>query len=413
MAKIQPFHPYRYTSKAGDLNHLVTQPYDKISPAMQQRYLAASPYNLVRVILGERFATDSESDNVYTRAAAYLESWIAEGVLAREAEPAIFAYTQEFTVPGTEERLVRRGFIAIGAVEDYSAGVVFRHEHTLAGPKKDRMEVLKHTRAHFGQVFMLYPDPAGEIDAMLAPFEQSAPGAVVTDEHGTIHRVWRIADPPAVAAIAKAMADKKLLIADGHHRYETALAYRNANPRSEDARWVMMTLVNMHSKGLKILATHRVLQNVPGFDVKTLAGKAGSRFRVSQLDSLAALERKWAEPHEGLARIGVAAPAGLWLFEAERGNRLVLDLLHEDIFGALLGITPEAVRDESYLRYVRGAGAAMEEVSSGRAQAAFLVEPVGMDETARISFGGGVMPQKSTDFYPKLLSGLTIYRLEK
>ncbi len=413
MAKIQPFQPYRYTAKAGDLNHLVTQPYDKISPEMQRSYLAASPYNLVRVILGERFEADSETDNVYTRAAAYLESWIAEGALVKDGEPAIFVYSQEFTVPDSGERLVRRGFIALGAVEDYSAGVVHRHEHTLAGPKKDRMEVLKHTQAHFGQIFMLYPDLSGEIDAMLASFEQNEPDAVVTDEHGTIHRVWKVADPAAIAAVQNAMADKKLLIADGHHRYETALAYRNANPELEDARWVMMTLVNMHSDGLKILATHRVLRNAPGFDAAALVEKAKSQFRVSPLESLDALKQAWAEPHGGVARIGVAVPGGFWLLETERGGKLDLNLLHEDILDGLMGITAEAVRNESYLRYVRGADAAVEEVTSGRGQAAFLVEPVSVEETARISFGGGVMPQKSTDFYPKLLSGLTIYRLEE
>ncbi|MCC7499483.1 MAG: DUF1015 domain-containing protein [Bryobacterales bacterium] len=413
MANIQPFQPYRYRAKAGDLNRLVTQPYDKISPEMQRNYLAASPYNLVRVILGERYDTDSDTANVYTRAAQFLESWIAEGVLIKESEPAIFIYSQDFTVPGSSEQLVRRGFIALGAVEDYAAGVVHRHEHTLAGPKIDRMEVLKHTRAHFGQIFMLYPDPAGQIEALLAPFEQNEPDAVVTDEHGTVHRLWKVADPATVAAVQKAMADKKLLIADGHHRYETALAYRNANPESASARWVMMTLVNMNSAGLRILATHRVLRNVPRFDAAAFLDQARGRFRVAQLESLDALKNKWAEPHEGTARIGLAAPDGLWLLEAGRHGRLDLNLLHDDILGAIMGITAEAVRNESYLYYVRGAEKALEEVAAGRGQAAFLVEPVPVEEVARISFGGGVMPQKSTDFYPKLLSGLTIYRLEE
>ena len=149
------------------LADVVTQPYDKISPAMRSRYLALSPYNLVRVILGERTPADSDSDNVYTRAAAHLDYWMASGVLARDAEPGIFPYFQEFTVPDTGERLVRKGFIALGAVEEYAAGVVHRHEQTLSGPKKDRLELLRHTHAHFGQLFMLYPDRAGAIDALL------------------------------------------------------------------------------------------------------------------------------------------------------------------------------------------------------------------------------------------------------
>ena len=159
LATIQPFEPYRYSPKAGDPANLVTQPYDKISPEMQTRYLAASPYNLVRVLLGEKRPTDTDSDNVYTRAAAYLDNWIRDGILARDPAPGIYTYFQEFAVPDSGERLTRKGFIALGKIEDYSANIVFRHEQTLTGPKKDRLDLLRHTRAHFGQIFMLYPDP--------------------------------------------------------------------------------------------------------------------------------------------------------------------------------------------------------------------------------------------------------------
>src|SRR5262249_52395459 len=154
-ARIYPFQPYRYGRDSGPLQNLVTQPYDKISPAMQSRYLAASPYNLVRVILGERSPSDTEQNKVYTRAAGHLKDWVSAGVLRQEAEPAVYAYFQEFTVPDTGEKLERKGFIGLGAVEDYSAGVVHRHEQTLSGPKKDRLELPRHTRAHFGQIFML------------------------------------------------------------------------------------------------------------------------------------------------------------------------------------------------------------------------------------------------------------------
>src|ERR1017187_2614072 len=187
MAKIFPFQPYRYSGTAGPLEALVTQPYDKITPQMRTRYLALSPYNLVRMILGERFDADSAQDNVYTRAAAHLDDWIARGVLVKEAEPALFAYFQEFTVPDTGERLVRKGFIGLGAVEDYAAGVVHRHEQTLSGPKKDRMELLRHTHAYFGQIFMLYPDQAGAIDALLDEAARGAALIEVTDEYGAVH----------------------------------------------------------------------------------------------------------------------------------------------------------------------------------------------------------------------------------
>ena len=412
MAKIFPFQPYRYSGSAGPLEALVTQPYDKITPEMRVRYLALSPDNLVRVILGERLASDSAAENVYTRAAAYLEDWIARGILVKEEEPALFAYFQEFSVPDTGERLVRKGFIGLGAVEDYSEGVVYRHEQTLSGPKKDRLELLRHTRAHAGQLFMLYAEPEGEIDRILDEASAGVPAATVTDEYQAVHRLWKIAEPERIAAIEKAMAAKKLLIADGHHRYETALAFRNENPGLEDARRVMMTFVNMCSPGLKILATHRLVKGLANFDAQALIGAAGLR----AVGDLAALSALWVEPHAGKVRIGVAL-AGLeplYVYEAERAaGELDVPVLHQRLLGGALGIDEEAVREERNTRYMRGAGPAIAEVRRGAAQAAFLLEPTPIDEMARIAFAGGVMPQKSTDFYPKLLSGLTIYKLER
>jgi uncharacterized protein (DUF1015 family) len=410
LARIFPFQPLRYTSKAGVPQNLLTQPYDKISPSMQAHYLAASPYNLVRIILGERRPDDTESDNVYTRAARYLNDWISQAILARDPEPGIFPYFQEFTVPDTGERLVRKGFIALGAVEDYSANVVHRHEHTLAGPKKDRLELLRHTHAHYGQIFMLYPDPAGEIDVLLDQASQTAPLAEVTDEYGAIHRMWKIADS---AAVAQLMADKKLLIADGHHRYETALAFRNENPVLPGADRVMMTFVNMHSPGLQILATHRLVSGIPvkGFPDDFLRN-ASSGFQVTEIDSPARLKQAWQE-NGGRTVIGAAIGSRLFLLE-DRESRGALDVrvLHEHLLGKLLGIGEEAVRNEQHLRYIRGLDAAVEEARKGAAQIAFLLKPTSIQQVADTSFNGGVMPQKSTDFYPKLLSGLTIYKLD-
>jgi len=409
MAQIYPFQPFRYTEQAGPLGNLVTQPYDKISPAMQSRYLSLSPHNLVRVILGERRAGDSDSDNVYTRAARYLDDWIASGVLARDRQAGIFPYFQEFTVPDTGERLVRKGFIALGAVEDYSAGVVHRHEQTLSGPKKDRLELLRRTHAHCGQLFMLYPDPHGAIDALLDEAAARAPIAEVTDEYGAVHRVWRMDD---AARVGQLMADKKLLIADGHHRYETALAFRGENPGLPGADRVMMTFVNMHSPGLKILATHRL---VSGLDAEGLADRflraAAAGFQVEEIGSLDGLKRAWDEG-EGRTTIGAAIGNRLFLLE-DRHARGELDVrvLHQRVLAQALGIGEEAVRDEQHLRYIRGLDAAVQEVRQGAAQIAFLLKPVSVEQVAATSFAGGVMPQKSTDFYPKLLSGIAIYRL--
>src|SRR6266446_843138 len=286
MAKIFPFTAYRYTPIAGPLVSLVTQPYDKISPGMRQTYLAQSPYNLVRIILGEPAESDTAGDNVYTRAAQLLKDWIEGGILARDKEPSLFAYFQEFRVPDTGQYLVRKGFMGLGQLEDYSARVVYRHEQTLSGPKKDRLELLRHTRAHFEQLFMLYPEPDGEIDRILDEVAQSEPTCQVEDEYGAGHRLWRISDRFVIARIQELMADKKLIIADGHHRYETALAFRDENPGSADASKVVMTFVNMHSPGLKILATHRLISDLENFNEAGFLRRAESAFRVQRIASL-------------------------------------------------------------------------------------------------------------------------------
>ena len=378
----------------------------------QAAYLAASPYNLVRVILGERHSSDTASDNVYTRAAKYLDDWIRDGILARDPSPGLYAYFQEFQVPDTGERAVRQGFIGIGKVEDYSANIVHRHEQTLSGPKKDRLELLRHTRAHFGQIFMLYPDPEGAVDKLLEEAAQGAPLLDVLDDYLARHRVWAITDPERIARIQELMAPKKLLIADGHHRYETALAYRNENPGDSAAEYVMMTFVNMHSPGLKILATHRVLRDLDSFDDdSTFFAKSWDTWSSTRCESIDALKRALSVHKPETVRIGIATPEGVALLErARQPGELDVPVLHREILGQWLGISEEAVRDEKHIHYVRGIDAAAAELQHG-AQLAFLLEPTPIKDMARIAFAGGVMPQKSTDFYPKLLSGVTIYKL--
>jgi len=407
LARIFPFQPYRYSAKAGPAENLVTQPYDKISPAMQARYLSLSPYNLVRIILGERKPSDTERDNPYTRAAALLKDWIGSGVLEHESEFSVYAYFQKFTAPDSGQTLERKGFIGLGAVEDYAAEVVHRHEQTLSGPKKDRMELLRHTCAHFGQIFMLYPDPELVIDRILDKTATATPLLTVEDEDGVTHRLWKISEPAVIARMQALMADKKLLIADGHHRYETALAFRNENRGMKDAEKVMMTFVNMHSPGLEILATHRVLGGMSAALV--------DKIPVRRLASIDELKQVFATPALDQVRIGLALGSGeVSLYQRDRKpGELDVKVLHEELLGAALGISEEEVREQKHIEYVRGLDAAYAKVREDAAKIAFLVEPVTIGQVADVAFSGGVMPQKSTDFYPKLLSGLTIYKLEQ
>src|SRR5688572_27762503 len=414
MATVQSFRPYRYAPSVGPLSNLVTQPYDKISPAMRTRYLSLCPYNLVRIILGERFDSDDDAANVYTRAADYLRDWISQGVLRQDAEPAFYPYFQEFTDPDSGERLTRKGFIGLGSLEEYSAGIVHRHEQTLSGPKKDRSELLRSTRAHFGQIFMLYPDPQNAVDQILDEAVTQTPLGEVTDEYGALHRLWKLSDPTLLSRIQQLMADKKLVIADGHHRYETALAYSKEN-RSPAAQRVMMTFVNMHSPGLRILATHRLVSGLANFDARRLLEQLADAGKVETLPDAERFKTRFAVARPEAITIGVAITGerAIHLLEAPRAKgELDVPFLHSRILEGMLGVGAEAVRDEKYLQYVRGIDAALDAADKGQAQVAFLLRPTTVEQVADVSFSGGVMPQKSTDFFPKLLSGLTVYKLD-
>src|SRR6266705_638101 len=262
MARIYPFAALRYNSERVELSQVVTQPYDKITPEMQERYYRNSPCNLVRIILGKSEAGDGGGNNVYSRAAAFYEQWRRDRILMQDTAPGLYLYCQTFRPPSDGREYERRGFIALGKLGDYDRGVVFRHEQTLSQPKADRLNLLRATRAHFEQLFMLYSDPLGEIEGLLSP--NGSPQIDLRDEYGVLNQVWTIRDAEVIEAIRRKMGDKKLIIADGHHRYETALNYRDecragaaTTGSNENAPFerVMMTFVKMESEGVVILPT--------------------------------------------------------------------------------------------------------------------------------------------------------------
>jgi uncharacterized protein (DUF1015 family) len=431
MATISPFRALRYAPERVAASRVVTQPYDKISPEMQERYYEASPYNLVRIILGKRLPGDGEGENVYTRAAASFQNWRQTGILCPDREPSLYTYSQTFTVPGTSTRAERRGFIGLGQLEEYSAGVVFRHEQTLAKPKADRLDLLRATRAHFGQIFMLYSG-SGAADTLLE--SPNAPNIEVTDEYSVLHRVWRVSDPTVIRQVQEHMQFQKLIIADGHHRYETALAYRNerrtaaASPAAAPYDSVMMTFVDMNRPGLVILPTHRIVFGLPSFSATQFQMDARRFFNVEEVDAGVDAARATSilqeAGHAGTALLAVTADrAFLMHTPKERGSALftgfslrqqALDVvqLHKCVLEGVLKISEEAVRNQQNVSYYREAADGLALVRSGQAQMALLMNPVRMEQVRDIAFAGEVLPQKSTDFYPKLLSGLTIYALE-
>ena len=457
MAEIYPFRALRYDGNQVASSDVVTQPYDKISPAMQDRYYAASPYNLVRIILGRPTAGDDDVHNVYTRAAQCLRDWQKEGVLRQDAKPCIYYYTQRFSVPasavgahGSPVEFERRGFIAAGRIHDYSDGVVFRHEQTLAKPKSDRLNLLRATQAHFGQIFMLYSDPHDEVGMLLensllevspGGTRQSAaddalsvePDVCVTDDYGVLHRIWCISDPRVVEAVQKKMADRKLIIADGHHRYETSLNYRNerraaaGGSGSRDAAYekVMMTLVNMDSRGLVILPTHRVVHSLANFDREQFIERARKYFEVVPLGGTCEekMARLYEAGHHGTTLLAASGDE-CFLMHVRPGatdellkgvpalqRQLDVVVLHKVVLEHVLGLSEESIRNQENISYHREAEDTLKRVRDG-ANIAFLMNPIKMEQLREITFAGGVLPQKSTDFYPKMLSGLTIYSVE-
>lgn len=414
MAKIFPFRSLRYAPGKVPIEKVVTQPYDKISKEMQERYYALHPNNIIRIILGKATPEDTPSNSVYTRAAAYLKEWRSSGVLEQLPVPALFVYFQRFTVPGTAEVRIRKGFVGLGQLEDYANKIVFPHERTLTGPKKDRLELLRHTRTQFEQIFMLYEDPNQRIDRRLEETSRQKPDIQIRDEYGAEHTVWTVTDSQTVAFIQQEMAGKKLVIADGHHRYETALAYREEMRGEKGSDRIPMTFFNMNSPDLTILPTHRVLSNVPGFDSKLLLERSAEFFDVVNSQSGGGVTiGVFVDGRESFLRLKPSLNLGMLMPDLSNNQRtLDVVILHRLIIEKCLGITEDAVKKESYITYVRERAAAIDTVRQGKAQIAFLLNPTRLDQMRDIAYEGNVMPQKSTDFYPKVLSGLTMYTLD-
>ncbi len=405
--RIQPFHGYRYARVGRDVTDVVAPPYDQIGPETQERLYRMNPWNVVRVTYPK------EEPDKYHRARATLDRLIEEGVWQREDRPAIYPYHQTYTVAG--ETVTRMGFVALGEVTPYADGVVLPHERTHAGPKKDRLELLEATGADMGLLFMLVGDPAGDVLHATAP--AGDPIAEARDLKGEVHRLWKITDAATVTRVQALMASRMVIIADGHHRYETAVEYAKHRP---NARHKMMAFCTLEAPGLTILPNHRLVHGVREFDADRFLHAARRWFDVAPLADPAAFR----PTNRTLGVVTPARAAALTLRDAAvdaipwpagtspAWRSLAVSILHEGLLKPWLDITDEKLDAKTHVDYTAEQADAIAEGRSGRCQAAFLIAATTPDELQTVVRGGELMPQKSTHFYPKLLDGLVFHRLE-
>jgi len=435
MAKIASFRGYRFNKgEVGDLNKVVTQPYDKIDDELRDEYYQRHEYNVVRIIRGITREMDTPNDNQYTRAAKFWDEWIEERLLIREPGPAIYPYFHEYTIDG--ETRVRKGLISLVDLDDEKS-IVRAHEKTLAGPKADRLKLMKATEANDGQIFMLYDDPESRINNLIDEgLIGTSPIMEVRDDFDAIHRLYRITSPGLIRDMAEVFDDLELFIADGHHRFETAVNYmdyckgRNWRPTGvETFTHRMMTLINLHDPGLTVLPTHRVVHSLEGFDPAAFIAKAATDFEVTEHSERASLYAALDEAYgSGTTTFGFGA-AGMdgyrllilkdpslldRIVEGEHPEvwrRLDVTVLHTALLDRLLGITAEKLEAHSNIHYIRGRDESLDMAGKDNNQAAFIVNPTRVDQVRDVALAGERMPSKSTDFFPKLLTGMVMMKM--
>ncbi|MBI5197798.1 MAG: DUF1015 domain-containing protein [Nitrospirae bacterium] len=444
MAKIFPFKGILYNpAKIQDLGTVMTPPYDIISPEAQERFYKRHPHSMIRLDFGKETPQDHPQDNRYTRAAQSFRQWLSEGVLLQDTEPGYYFYRIQYRLPQGEEKVVR-GFIALTELEEFGSGSVIPHEYTLSGPKTDRLNLIRACEANFSLIFSMIP--TGE--APVIPFLEEAvqgktPRIDVRDDDGVRHTLWSVTRPVLISKMQKAVEGRSIYIADGHHRYETSVNYRNERRAQggtftgqESYNRVMMFFTETTDQGLTILPTHRLIFNIPDDQLRYFDAHLGDYFDQVPYPFTAGNEQSVREkmlkdltekgknrPVFGLCRKN-RSEYGLLIFKdpalldregptgySQAWKHLDVSVLQTYVLEKLLGLKMEAMKKQENLSYVRGEAETIQKIREGKYQMAFLLNPTRMDEIIQVAGAGDRMPQKSTYFYPKLLTGLVIYKL--
>jgi len=430
MAFVYPFKGYRYNRDiVADINRVVVQPYDKITSEMQDEYYRRSPYNAVRITLNREKIENPDTE--YAEAGNTLNEWIDRKVLLQDASPAIYAYYQVYIHEGCKK--LKKGFIALLDLKGSEAGII-PHERTLQAPKQDRLRLLQSTENNEDSIFMLYSDEGLTVNRIMdETVADRTPDLEALDDYGVVHRLWAISESEKLKKIQDVMQPQNLFIADGHHRYETSV---NFMKECEQSNWFpagtdsfdkrMVTCFNI-ADGVTILPTHRLIRDLPHFEVQSFLDHIRSHFEIQEVPSLedlfSAMKQQYSKNVFGFYPENTKTFYLLRLREDARNDnrfqnyieeyrRLDVSILHILILEQHLGIDENKLVSQSHVDYVRNAGNCIKAVDSGKYQAAFFLNPTTAEQMQSLALKGERMPQKSTDFYPKLLTGLVFMKMK-
>ena len=446
MAKIIPFKGILYNKeKIRDIKDVVAPPYDVISPAEQEELYKRHENNVVRLILGKESNSDTPDNNRYTKARDSFDSWQRDSILIKDAFPSIYVYSQEYHLGETEgfEKKRRLGLIALSKLEDFGEGKIHPHENTLAKPKEDRLKLMQHCNANFSSIFGLFSDPSKRIDSVLKDYMRHSPLYDLVDDAGMRHTLWAIRDNRAIQIITSVMSDKQIFIADGHHRYETAINYRNEMrgklpdfSGEELYNYVMMYFTNTNSEGLSILPIHRLVSNLSNFDKKKIVEKAGEFFNIEKLSFnesdektvkqklFSDIKERGEKEHIFGMYLGNDEYLLLTLKDEDVLDRLITNsrhpswkkldvtILHTLLIEKVLRISEKNLAEQKNITYTISGDEAIKDVKAGKYQIALFLNPTKIEDVKDVAAAGEKMPQKSTFFYPKLITGLVMNKLE-
>ena len=437
MASIKPFRGIRYNQEKIDhMDNVISQPYDRVRYGLQDKYYALSDYNITRIIKGKELDGDNEEENVYTRAKDFLTKWQQEGILVREEEPAYYVYHQTFPLP-SGETITRKAFIAAFELAEFDEGIVLPHEKTHAGPKIDRLNLTRATETYFGNIFMLYPDPENIIDSLFDQAIQRSPDIKARElhENDVVHQVWVVTDPQVISRVNAEMLPKNnLIIADGHHRYETALNYQQEMqktnpdlPENAGFNYRMVALVSMSNPGLIILPTHRLILDYEKYGIKEILEKAGDYFNIQELKSRSNLEDEMAKNQGEIGLIGLVAQNGYYLLKlkdpkimeelnpdrVQAWRDLDVSILHQLLFDLIMEIDPSTIDNLENIEYLREPDQGYQDVAKSNNSYLFILNATRIDQVTACTDAGEKMPQKSTDFYPKIVTGFAMLPVQK